>query len=248
MISLKTERELGIMREAGRIVAEALHELRTWVCPGVSTAELDRQVEDLIIRRGARPAFKGYQGFPASICASINNEVVHGIPGPRTLVSGDIISIDVGVALNGYFGDAAITLPVGEVDVQSRRLLAATEAALMAGINQCQVGARLGDVGHAVQMTAEAEGFSVVKDYVGHGIGREMHEEPQVPNFGRAGRGLKLSPGLVLAIEPMVNMGASEVTVLADGWTVVTADGSRSAHFEHSVAITEHGPEILTKL
>ena len=248
MINLKTDRELGLMRCAGLVVAEALQELKKAVRPGVTTATLDALVEDLFARRGARPAFKGYQGYPASICTSLNYEVVHGIPGLRTLVEGDIISIDVGAEINGYFGDAAVTLPVGEVDDLSKRLLLATEAALMAGIEQCHKGKRLSDISHAVQKTAESSGFSVVKDYVGHGIGRDMHEDPQVPNFGRPGRGLRLSPGLVLAIEPMVNAGSHEVEVLGDGWTVVTTDRSRSAHFEHTVAITEYGPEILTKL
>lgn len=248
MINLKTDRELGLMRCAGLVVAEALQELKKAVKPGVTTATLDALVEDLFARRGARPAFKGYQGYPASICTSLNYEVVHGIPGLRTLVEGDIISIDVGAEINGYFGDAAVTLPVGEVDDLSKRLLLATEAALMAGIEQCHKGKRLSDISHAVQKTAESSGFSVVKDYVGHGIGRDMHEDPQVPNFGRPGRGLRLSPGLVLAIEPMVNAGSHEVEVLGDGWTVVTTDRSRSAHFEHTVAITEYGPEILTKL
>lgn len=248
MINLKTDRELGLMRDAGRVVAEALHELKKAVKPGVTTLALDSLVEDILRRRGARPAFKGYQGYPASICTSLNYEVVHGIPGLKSLVEGDIISIDVGAEINGYYGDAAVTLPVGEVDDLSRRLLLATEAALMAGIEQCHKGRRLSDISHAVQAAAESRGFSVVRDYVGHGIGREMHEDPQVPNFGRPGRGLRLSPGLVLAIEPMVNVGRHEVELLDDGWTVVTTDRSRSAHFEHTVAVTEDGPEILTKL
>ncbi|HSL93623.1 MAG TPA: type I methionyl aminopeptidase [Bacillota bacterium] len=248
MINLKTDRELDLMRDAGRVVAEALYELEKAVKPGVTTLALDSLVEDLFRRRGARPAFKGYQGYPASICTSLNHEVVHGIPGLKTLVEGDIISIDVGAEINGYYGDAAVSLPVGAVDDLSKRLLVATEAALMAGIEQCHKGKRLSDISHAVQAVAESYGFSVVKDYVGHGIGRQMHEDPQVPNFGRPGRGLRLSPGLVLAIEPMVNIGRHEVEVMDDGWTVVTVDRSRSAHFEHSVAITENGPEILTKL
>lgn len=248
MINLKTDRELGLMRDAGRVVAEALHELKKAVKPGVTTLALDSLVEDILRRRGARPAFKGYQGYPASICTSLNYEVVHGIPGLKSLVEGDIISIDVGAEINGYYGDAAVTLPVGEVDDLSKRLLLATEAALMAGIEQCHKGRRLSDISHAVQAAAESRGFSVVRDYVGHGIGREMHEDPQVPNFGRPGRGLRLSPGLVLAIEPMVNVGRHEVELLDDGWTVVTTDRSRSAHFEHTVAVTENGPEILTKL
>ena len=248
MINLKTDRELNLMRDAGRVVAEALHELEKAVRPGITTLALDSLVEELFRKRGARPAFKGYQGYPASVCTSLNYEVVHGIPGLKSLVEGDIISIDVGAEINGYYGDAAVTLPVGEIDDLSKRLLVATKDALMAGIEQCQKGKRLSDISHAVQSVAESRGFSVVKDYVGHGIGREMHEDPQVPNFGRPGRGLRLSPGLVLAIEPMVNIGRSDVEVLDDGWTVVTTDRSRSAHFEHSVAITENGPEILTKL
>lgn len=229
-------------------MAEALYELEKAVKPGVTTLALNSLVEDLFRRRGARPAFKGYHGYPASICTSLNYEVVHGIPGLKSLVEGDIISIDVGAEINGYFGDAAVTLPVGAVDNISRRLLQATEAALIAGIEQCYKGRRLSDISNAVQSLAESRGFSVVRDYVGHGIGREMHEDPQVPNFGRPGRGLRLSPGLVLAIEPMVNVGRHEVEVMDDGWTVVTTDRSRSAHFEHTVAVTENGPEILTRL
>jgi methionyl aminopeptidase len=248
MINLKTDRELTLMRDAGRVVAEALREVTGAIRPGVTTGELDQLVEDLVQKRGARPAFKGYHGYPASICASINHEVVHGIPGLKKLEDGDIISIDIGAEINGYYGDAAVTLPVGEIDVVSSRLLSTTARCLQVGIEQCQKGKRLSDVSHAVQTAAESAGFSVVKDYVGHGIGRQMHEDPQVPNFGRPGRGLRLSPGLVLAIEPMVNVGASAVEVLEDGWTVVTADRSRSAHFEHTVAVTERGPEILTKL
>jgi len=248
MINLKTDRELNLMRDAGRVVAEALQEVTKAIRPGITTGDLNCLVEDLLQKRGARPAFKGYHGFPASICASINHEVVHGIPGLKELLDGDIISIDIGAEINGYFGDAAVTLPIGKIDAVSSRLLSTTARCLQIGIEQCQKGKRLSDVSHAIQATAESNNFAVVKDYVGHGIGRAMHEDPQVPNFGRPGRGLRLSPGLVLAIEPMVNVGASAVEVLEDGWTVVTSDRSRSAHFEHTVAITERGPEILTQL
>jgi methionyl aminopeptidase len=247
MIVLKSEREIALMREAGLVVAEALLEVEKAIVPGVTTAKLNQLVEDLMLRRGARPAFKGYRGYPASICTSINNEVVHGIPGLRTLSEGDIISIDIGAELNGYYGDAARTFPVGTVDVISARLLKVTAECLEKGILQCVMNRRLTDISFAIQSHAEKNGFSVVKEFVGHGIGRAMHEEPQLPNFGRPGRGPRLSPGLVLAIEPMVNAGGYLTQVLADNWTVVTEDGSRSAHFEHTVAVTENGPEILTQ-
>lgn len=236
------------MRDAGKIVARTLDEIKQAVCPGVTTQELDDIAEKLIARQGAIPAFKGYHGFPACICASVNEEVVHGIPGLRKLKDGDIISIDVGAVINGYYGDSALTLPVGSVSAEAARLLEVTEESLYKGIEQAKDGNRLSDISHAVQSHVEAQGFSVVRDYVGHGIGSSMHEEPQVPNFGRPGRGPRLRPGMTLAIEPMVNTGGYEVRTLLDNWTVVTKDSSLSAHFEHTIAITDTGPEILTKL
>lgn len=247
MITLKSDRELTLMRDAGRVVAEALDEVAKAVRPGVTTGELNRLVEDLLQKRGARPAFKGYQGYPESICTSVNHEIVHGIPGLKVLEDGDIISIDIGAEINGYYGDAAVTLAVGDIDEVSEKLLKVTAQCLEAGIEQCQKGKRLTDISFAIQDKAESAGFSVVKEYVGHGIGRAMHEDPQVPNFGRPGRGLRLSPGLVLAIEPMVNVGGSSTEVLSDNWTVVTKDRTRSAHFEHTVAVTERGPLVLTR-
>lgn len=235
------------MRDAGRIVAGVLQELAKAIKPGVTTGELNRLAEDFILARGARPAFKGLYGFPASICTSVNEQVVHGIPGPRELLNGDIVSIDVGVELNGYFGDGAATFPVGEISPEARKLLAVTEQSLYEGIRFARQGNRLSDISHAIQSYVEKHGFSVVRDYVGHGIGRSMHEEPQVPNFGRPGRGPRLRAGMTLAIEPMVNAGTHEVCVLEDNWTVVTRDARLSAHFEHTVAITDGEPEILTR-
>ena len=235
------------MREAGRLVGDVLTELSSLVAPGVSTADLDDVAEKRIVAAGAIPAFKGYHGYPATICASINEEVIHGIPsGRRELVEGDIVSIDVGAALDGYYGDSAITLPVGKVSEQAARLLRATEESLYKAIEVVKPGARVSDIGHAVQKHVEAAGFSVVREFVGHGIGQKMHEEPQVPNYGEPGRGPRLSEGMVLAIEPMVNAGRPAVRVLSDGWTAVTRDGSLSAHFEHTVAVTADGPWILT--
>lgn len=248
MIILKSDRELAYMRDAGRLVAETLVELEKTVSPGVTTLELDRVAEDYIARHGARPSFKGYNGYPASICTSINEEVVHGIPGLRKLADGDIISIDIGAEINGYHGDAAVTLPVGEIDDEVKRLLQVTRESLMVGIAQAVSGNRLSDISHAVQAHVEKNGFAVVRDYVGHGIGRHMHEEPQIPNFGPPGRGPRLKPGMALAIEPMVNKGTYEVRTLEDNWTVVTKDLQPSAHFEHTVAVTELGPHILTDL
>ncbi len=249
MIILKSERELELMRRAGRIVALAVQELEAAVKPGVTTGELDRLAEDLIKRHNAVPAFKGYQGFPGSICTSVNDEVVHGIPGPRKLQEGDIISIDVGVIYRGYYGDMAVTFPVGEVSQEAKRLIKVTRESLYAGVKKAYPGSRLSDISHAVQSYVEANGFAVVRDYVGHGIGQNMHEDPQIPNFGRPGFGPVLKPGMVLAIEPMVNAGTYEVRTLpTDNWTVKTVDGSLSAHFEHSVAVCEDGPEILTRL
>lgn len=248
MISCKSEKELTYMRDAGRVVAATLAELTSAVSVGVSTQELDRQAEEFIIKAGARPAFKGLYGFPYSICTSVNEEVVHGFPSLRKLVSGDIISIDIGAEINGYYGDSAVTVPVGEVSSGAMRLLKATEEALYKGIKKAREGARLSDISNAVQTCAEGYGFSVVRDFVGHGIGSSPHEDPQVPNFGRPGRGPRLKAGMTLAIEPMINMGTYEVRTLANNWTVVTLDAKLSAHFEHTIAITDNKPEILTKL
>lgn len=249
MISLKNDDEIRAMERAGRILAELFVEIEPRVVPGATTGELDRFAEDFIrSHEGAVPAFKGLYGFPASLCTSINEEVVHGIPSGRKLKSGDIVSVDAGVKLDGWFADAARTFPVGTVDETTALLLEVTRRALAAGIEQARPGNRLGDVGHAIQQIAEAAGFGVVRDLVGHGIGREPHEEPQVPNYGRPGRGLRLQAGLVLAIEPMVNAGQIGVKTLPDRWTVVSADGSRSAHFEQTVAILEDGPRVLTSL
>ncbi len=246
MIAVRSAAELAIMREAGRVTARALRAVGDAAAPGVTTAELDEIAVETIRAAGARAAFLGYHGFPKTICASLNGEVVHGIPGRRKLSSGDIISVDVGAVVDGYFGDAARTFPVGRVSEEASRLLLATRESLEAGIACCRPGMRLGDIGAAVQGVAEGAGFSVVREYVGHGIGRAMHEDPQVPNYGTAGKGPVLLAGMVLAIEPMVNAGGADVRQLADGWTVVTADRSLSAHFEHTVAVTDDGPSILT--
>jgi len=235
------------MRAAGRLVGEVLTALTAKVAPGVTTAELDEVAERLITSAGAVPAFKGYHGYPASICASINDEVIHGIPsGRRVLLEGDIISIDVGASLEGYYGDSAVTLPVGQVSEEAATLLRVTEESLYKAIDKARPGARVSDIGHAVQQHVESYGFSVVREFVGHGIGQRMHEEPQVPNYGEPGRGPRLAEGMVLAIEPMVNAGKPAVKVLADGWTAVTRDKSLSAHFEHTVAVTADGPWVLT--
>jgi len=248
MIILKSEREINYLRDAGRIVAETHEEVKKAVKPGVTTLDLDQIAEKYIKGRGAIPAFKGYHGFTGNICSSINEEVVHGIPGLRKLKTGDNVSIDIGAVINGYNGDAAITVPVGEIDAEVQKLLDVTEESLYKGIEQAIIGNRLSDISHAVQSHVEQYGFGVVRDYVGHGIGRSMHEDPQVPNYGSPGRGPRLKAGMTLAIEPMVNLGTYEVKTLDDGWTVVTLDGKRSAHFEHSIAITDGKPEILTKL
>ena len=248
MIILKSEREISYLRDAGRIVAETHEEVKKAVKPGVTTLDLDRIAEEYIKGRGAIPAFKGYHGFTGNICSSVNEEVVHGIPGLRKLKTGDNVSIDIGAVINGYNGDAAITVPVGEIDAEVQKLLDVTEESLYKGIEQAIIGNRLSDISHAVQSHVEKYGFGVVRDYVGHGIGRSMHEDPQVPNYGGPGRGPRLKAGMTLAIEPMVNLGTYDVKTLDDGWTVVTLDGKRSAHFEHSIAITDGKPEILTKL
>lgn len=246
-IQLKTPDEIARIREACRLVHEVLEELALAAQPGVTTAELDRLAAARTRERGAAPAFLGYHGYPAALCISVNDEVVHGIPDPhRVLREGDIVGLDFGVVKDGFYGDAARTVPVGRVSAEAVRLLDATRDALAAGVGAAWPGGNVGDIGAAVQAFVEARGFSIVREFVGHGIGRRLHEPPQIPNFGRAGAGVALAPGLVLAIEPMVNAGAPAVQILDDGWTAVTADGSLSAHFEDTVAITENGPEILT--
>jgi methionyl aminopeptidase len=248
MLILKLPEEIEIARASNQIVAEVLSKLRDKVKPGVTTRELDKFAEEIAEKRGAKPAFKGYRGYPYSLCTSINEEVVHGMPSARILKEGDIVGLDFGVYYNGFFGDATITLPVGKIALSALRLLEVTEQSLYVGIEQARDGNRLGDISAAVQLTVEAAGFSVVRDFVGHGIGKNLHEEPQIPNFGKKGRGIELKSGMVLAIEPMVNQGDYKVSILPDGWTVVTKDGKLSAHFEHSIAITDNGPDILSKL
>lgn len=247
MIELKNPAQIERMRTAGKIVADTLQLMRETVGPGITTGELDRIAEEYILKCGAIPTFKGYNGFPSALCTSVNEEVVHGFPGLRPLQSGDIISIDCGATFDGYVGDSAITLAVGEISEDLQKLLRVTQEALMLGIPQAIRGNRLQDISHAIQTHVEAHGLSVVRDYVGHGIGRAMHEDPQIPNYGKPGRGPRLEIGMVLAIEPMINLGTYEVRTLSDHWTVVTKDGKASAHFEHTVAITENGPEILTR-
>lgn len=248
MIKLRTSRELKLLREAGRIVALTHEMLKKHIEPGITTRELDRLAESFIKSHGAKPSFKGYNGYPASICTSVNEALVHGIPSERRLLSGDIISIDIGAHYEGYHGDSAWTYAVGEISEEDHRLLKVTEEALYAGLAKARPGAHLSDISHAIQTHVEAHGFSIVREYVGHGVGENLHEEPQIPNFGPPGRGVRLRPGMVLAIEPMVNAGTRYVQTLSDGWTVVTVDGKRAAHFEHTIAITEEGHEILTKL
>jgi methionyl aminopeptidase len=248
MIVRKSAQELDRMRRAGRLVGHTLSTVTAAARPGVSLLDLDRLAERTIRDADGIPSFLGYHGFPATLCLSPNDWVVHGIPNGYVLQEGDILSIDCGAIVEGYHGDAAVTIPIGRVDQAARQLMATTERAMWAGIAQVRAGNRLSDIGHAVEQVAAAPGYGVVREYVGHGIGTRMHEEPQVPNYGRPGRGLRLDVGLVLAIEPMVNEGGAETEVLDDGWTVVTRDGSRSAHFEHTVAITPAGPEVLTLL
>ncbi len=235
------------MRRAGRVVARTIERLLDAVRPGISTLALDALAEQAIRAEGATPSFKGYRGFPASICTSVNNQVVHGIPGRTVLQEGDILSLDVGAVWDGYHGDSAVSVFVGDASSdQAEKLVRVTEESLEAGISELQPGRRLSDVGHAVQQVVEGAGFSVVREYVGHGIGRALHEDPQIPNYGEPGRGIVVKPGLVVAVEPMVNMGDWPTRVLRDGWTVVTADGTLSAHFEHTIAVTDDGPEVLT--
>ena len=248
MIKLKSPLEIAKMQVANQIVAEALAEITAYIKPGIETLELDGLAEEICRRRKVKPAFKNYRGYPRSICISINDEIVHGIPSRRRLCAGDLVSIDFGVRYDGYFGDAAITLAVDEVDPKARQLMTATEEALYAGIAQVSVGNRLSDVSHAVQKTAEAYGFSVIRDFVGHGIGRSLHEDPQIPNYGPPGQGPVLQPGMTFAIEPMVSAGSWEISVMPDGWTAITKDGSLAAHYEHTVALTEKGVLILSKI
>ncbi len=245
MIMLKTEEELAMMGQASRIVAEAHQVLRREVRPGVTTLHLDRLAETFIRDHGGIPAFKGYRDFPNTLCASVNHEVVHGIPSNRVLKEGDIVGLDLGAIVQGFYGDGAVTVPVGSIPDHVETLLRVTEEAMHRGIDQARVGKRLSDIGHAIQRYVEAHGFSVVRDFVGHGIGRQLHEDPQVPNYGRPGQGSRLQFGMVLAIEPMVNVGGPQVTVLDDQWTAVTRDGSLSAHFEHTVAIQPEGPPTI---
>lgn len=251
-LELKSREDIERMRRAGRVVAEVLERLRAEVAPGIRTIDLDRIAEELTRKRGAVPAFKGYRvagrTFPASLCVSVNDEVVHGIPSSRELREGDIVGLDFGVQMEGYYADAAITVGVGRVSAEAQRLMEVTRGALWEGIRQLRAGKRVGDLSYAIQRYAEARGVSVVREFVGHGIGRHLHEEPQVPNFGEPGRGRLLREGMVLAIEPMLNLGGPGVYVKDDGWTAVTRDGSLSAHFEHSVAITADGPVVLTEL
>jgi methionyl aminopeptidase len=248
MIIIKSPREIEQLKRSNAMVAEVFNRLKGMIVPGVTTKELDQVAEEYILSKRGRPAFKGYRGFPATLCISINEEVVHGIPCQRRLKEGDIVSLDVGVDFVGYFGDAAITFPVGEVDPEAKRLLEVTEKALTIGIEKAKIGNRLFDISYAIQRWVESHGFSVVRDFVGHGIGKDLHEEPQIPNFGTPHQGPRLEKGMVFALEPMVNEGTYEVRVLSDGWTVVTADGKRSAHFEHTIAITDDEAEILSIL
>ena len=248
MIIGKSQKEIGKMRAAGQLVGRVLQELRAMVAPGITTLEVDRAAEKMIRDGGALPTFKGYNGFPFSICASVNEQVVHGFPSEYQLQEGDIFSIDVGATLDGFVGDTATTVAVGSVSEDRLRLMRITEECLELAIEQCRAGNHLGDIGFAVQTHAEAQGYSIVRDYVGHGIGRRMHEDPQIPNYGKPGKGPKIKKGYVFALEPMVNMGSLHTKTLQDGWTVVTVDGQPSAHFEHTVAITEEGPEVLTKV
>jgi methionyl aminopeptidase len=247
VIVCKSPTEIEKMRAANQLVAQVLEELAAMVAPGVTTADLDAAAERQVRAAGAEPAFKGYRGYPATLCASVNQQVVHGIPNRTPLKSGDIVSLDMGVKLNGYYGDSAVTVAVGAVQDDVAKLLRVTQEALEKGIAQVKVGGRISDIGHAIQAHVEANGFSVVREFVGHGIGASLHEEPQIANYGEPGRGPRLAEGMTLAIEPMVNMGKPAVKVLADGWTAVTKDGSLSAHFEHTVAVTRGGPLVLTR-
>jgi len=245
MIILKTPDEIAVMAKASRVVAEALEVLKSAVKPGVTTNELDRLAEAEIRGRGAIPAFKGYRNYPKTLCTSVNEQVVHGIPSKRVLKDGDIVGLDLGAIVGGFYGDSAVTVAVGRIDEKAATLVRVTEESLLLAIQQARVGNRLSDISHTVQQHVEAAGYSVVTEFVGHGIGRQLHEEPQVPNYGKPGQGPRLQPGMVLAIEPMVNMGGSAVRVLDDRWTAVTVDGSLSAHFEHTIAIQPSGPALV---
>jgi methionyl aminopeptidase len=246
MVIFKSQNEIDRIRKASQIVARTLNFLESHVQPGITTRELDQLAESEIRKAGAVPAFKGYRGFPATLCVSVNEEVVHGIPSDRKLKEGDIVGLDLGCIWEGFYGDAAKTYPVGQITEEAKKLLETTEKSLMIGIDQARVGNRIGDIGYAVQTLAESSGYSVVRDFVGHGIGRNLHEDPQVPNYGNRGQGPRIKAGMVIAIEPMVCQGRADVEVLADNWTAVTRDGSLAAHFEHSIAITDNGPEILS--
>jgi len=248
MIICKTPREIEFMREAGRIVALTHQELQKHVQPGITTKELDAIAEKFITRYDAFPSFKGYNGFPGSVCASVNEELVHGIPGKRVLKDGDIISIDIGAKYNGYHGDSAWTYPVGNIDTETQTLLDVTEKSLYLGLEEAKPSVRLSNISYAIQTFVESNGFSIVREYVGHGIGQNLHEDPQIPHYGPPDKGPRLRPGMVLCIEPMVNAGSRYVRTLADNWTVVTVDGKMCAHFEHTIAITETGYEILTRI
>lgn len=248
MVILRLPEEIEKIRRSNLIVAEILNELKEKVKPGIATIELDARASELARKKGVSPAFKGYRGYPFSLCTSVNFEVVHGLPSDRVLVEGDIISLDFGVYYKGYYGDAAVTVPVGSVSPEAARLMEVTEEGLYDAIKEARAGNRLGDISAAVQCCVESAGFSVVRDFVGHGIGKNLHEEPQIPNYGVRGRGVELKAGMVLAIEPMVNEGTHKVRILPNGWTVVTEDVKLSAHFEHSVAITDNGPDILSKI
>ena len=247
-VTVKTPEQISKMRQAGRVVAEMLQACADAARPGITTDDLDKLARAVLAKRNAKSNFLGYHGYPAVICTSPNSVIVHGIPGDYRLEEGDIISIDCGAIIDGWHGDAARTIPVGEISEEARKLITVTEESLWAGIQHVRDGARLTDIGHAVQTVAEGAGFAVVREYVGHGIGRAMHEEPQVPNYGEPGKGIKLKVGHVLAVEPMVNLGSGETQLNDDGWTVITGDGSLSAHFEHSIAVTDDGPEVLTVL
>jgi methionyl aminopeptidase len=247
VIVCKSPAELERMRAANALVADVLAELAGMVAPGMTTKDLDAAAEKLVRDGGAEPAFKGYRGYPCTLCASVNEQVVHGIPSNRALGEGDIISLDMGVKLNGFYGDSAVTVPVGRVSDEAAALLRVTRESLEKGITQVRLGGRISDIGHAIQLHVEAHGFSVVREFVGHGIGAALHEDPQIANYGEPGRGPRLAEGMTLAIEPMVNVGRPAVKVLADGWTAVTKDGSLSAHFEHTVAVTKTGPLVLTR-
>jgi methionyl aminopeptidase len=248
MIVLKSQSEIEQVRKSCKIVASALEALKKIIEPGITCQELNEVAEKLILQEGAIPAFKGYRGFPAALCTSVNEQIVHGIPDGRRLREGDIVSLDLGVKLNGFYGDCAITVPVGKISEEAEKLLKVTETSLYLGIKQSVVGNRLFDISYAIQSWVEENGFSVVRDFVGHGIGRELHEEPQVPNFGVPHQGPRLEEGMVLALEPMVNAGTFKVKILPDGWTTATADGNLSAHFEHTIVITRNGPEILSNV